>query len=87
MTRPDTAAGGRGREPGEPPQAPAAAPGPDQLQHPDGRWPEGWLCRDTDGRVVVWTSGSWRALPPPAGVGVGLWEVLAWKLGRDGELP
>jgi hypothetical protein len=88
MTTPDPTREVLDREPGERDRAPAAAPGSDQLQqHPDGRWPEGWVCLDEDGQVVVWEHGGWRVLPAPARVDPGLWQVLAWKLGRDGELP
>jgi hypothetical protein len=88
MTTPDPAGRVLGHRPRERYRTPAPAPAGDQLQqHPDGCWPAGWVCLDEDGQVVVWDADSWRVLPPPAGVDPGLWEVLAWKLGRDGELP
>jgi RNA polymerase sigma factor (sigma-70 family) len=50
--------------------------------------PQGWVRLDEDcNRVVVWDGDAWRELPPPEGTDPGLWNVLAWKLGRDGELP
>jgi hypothetical protein len=83
MTSPTTS----GPEPGQG-QGPARAPGSDQLQqHPDGAWPVGWVCLDEAGEVVVWNGTAWQLRPPKAGVDPGLYKVLAWKLGRDGELP